>query len=72
MITTEQLNKIKFDQVFRCDGKLLKCIKVIKDKGIYCDKCFFRHHYLSFCLEVECRDRIFVDAGIPSIIEVDI
>jgi len=71
MITPEELNKIKFGQVFRCDDKLVRCIGVIKDRGRYCDKCFFRHHYLSFCLEVECRDKIFIDAGIPTIIEVD-
>lgn len=71
MITPEQLNKIKFGQVFRCDDKLVKCVEVIKEKRRYCDKCFFRHQHLSFCLSIECRDKLFIDADIPSIIEVD-
>lgn len=70
MIIPEELNKIKFGQVFRCDGKLVKCIEVVK-KSDYCDRCFFGLYPILFYFEVECSDRIFVDASIPSIIEVD-
>lgn len=71
MITPEQLNKIKFGQVFRCDGRLVKCVEVNKEIGIHCNKCFFEHYHLSFCWTIECSDKIFVDADIPTIIEVD-
>jgi hypothetical protein len=71
MITPEELNKMTFGQAFRCDEKLLRCIEVVKKTRRHCDRCFFKVYPLPFCFEIECSDRIFIDASIPSIIEVD-